>query len=246
MAAASAKPAMRDAHHAAARGYADAAVTGAACVLLMSGAATFVMCAGLGQHTSALWMSALTLAAMILVPSLMSRLADRHGTLAIAATLLITMSAMTAVPTYLRDAGAGSSTSTALLMATLGAALCARALRKVHRTAQVAAYEEREVKATSSSLRATGAVAALALLSGLSSGTLARFDLFGMCGASGAVSAWQMGLSLIAVCVAAVMADRSRSHTTLMVVYGARALMIGAMAWANRPELAPLAAKLFL
>jgi hypothetical protein len=103
-------------------------------------------------------------------------------------------------------------------------------------------HADMQIEAT----RPVGVAALLALFAGLSSGTLARFQLYALCGSSGTQPCWQIALSLIAVCALACLADRSRNNSMLTTLYIARAALIGALATLDDPALAPLAAKIFL
>lgn len=224
-----------------------ACAAGSACVLIAGGSAAWSMQAGFGQHASALWMSALALATMMGAPLLMARSAGRHTMLASAATLIVTMSAMNALPAYLNGSQHGRVIA-ALMIATGGALLfsllfCWPQLRKPAATAT------HHAAASSEAIRPVGATALLALLAGMSSGTLARFQLFALCGTSGASGAqpfWQIALSLTGVCALACIAERSPGNRMLMTLYVARAALIGALASVDHPALAPLAAKIFL
>lgn len=241
MAAASTDPTLRGAQRAGiAAGVPAACAAGSACVLIAGGSAALSIQAGLGQHASALWMSALALATMMGAPLLMARAAGRHTMLAGAATLIVTMSAMNALPAYLNGLQYGKVIA-ALMIATGGALLfCWRHL------CNPAANASHHARESGAATRPVGATALLALLAGISSGSLARFQLFALCGASGAQPFWQIALSLTGVCALACVADRSHSNRMLMTLYIARAALIGALATVDHPALAPLAAKIFL
>ncbi|NYH19816.1 hypothetical protein [Paraburkholderia bryophila] len=242
-----------------------ASTTGLACALLAGGAATLVVLAGFGQPTSALWLSALTLATMIGVPLLMARPAGTHTTLATAATLIVTMTAMSAVPPYLRGLAHGTLVATLMLMVGAGACVYRLRLAAVGADAEphhgdagsvTNAYRTNASTSRIASLNTDGAVktgrqttarlASLALFAGLSSGSLARFQLSALCGASGAQSFWQIALTLTAVCALAYLADRSRGNATLTALYLARAALVGTLVLTDSPALAPLAARIFL
>ncbi|TDY26611.1 hypothetical protein B0G81_7132 [Paraburkholderia sp. BL6665CI2N2] len=216
----------------------------AACVCLASGGAALVMQAGLGRHATELWMSALMLAAMMSVPLLMSRSSGRTTLLASAATLIVTISAMNSVPAYLSDSAHGMAI--AVLMIATGVVMLLNWLRA---NAERRHNVERGTQQDSDSIKAatpSSATAFLALLAGLSSGSLARFQLFAICGVSGAQPFWRISLSLAAVCVLALIADRLRGNRLLIALYIARATLIGTLAANDNPALAPLAAAVFL
>jgi hypothetical protein len=229
-----------------------ASVGGTACVLLVSGAATLVTQAGLGQRANALWMSALALATMTIVPLVMSRISRRHTTFATAVTLIATMSAMSVVPAYV--SGLEHRTEIAALAMTIGGVLLAYGWRLVGAAAATSAedssrkkYPKLSADESTKAIRATGATALLALLAGLSSGSLARFQLYAICGMSGAQPIWQIAFSLGAVCALALITDRSGNNNWILIVlYMLRAALIGTLAAVENPTLALLAAKIFL
>ncbi|CAE6753811.1 hypothetical protein R69888_03088 [Paraburkholderia haematera] len=228
-----------------------ASVIGAACVLLMSGAATLVTQAGLGQRVNALWMSALALTTMALVPLSMSRISRGHGTLATAATLIATMSAMGAVPAYMN--GLEHRTATFGLVMLVGGVLLICGWRLSGAPALLTDNFDRSKDANKNAnrptraLQTTGSTMLLAWFAGLSSGSLARFQLYAICGVSGVQPLWQIVFSVGAVCAVALIADRSGNiKRTLIVLYVLRAVLIGALAAVDGPTLALHAGKMFL
>ncbi len=233
-----------------------ASIGGAACVLLASGAATLVTHAGLGQRANALWMSALAFATMTIVPLLMSRMSRRHTTLATAVALIATMSAMGVVPADLSRLEHRIAISA--LAVALGSVLlfygwhlasettCTRTASPP-KLSDRNKYAKQNADESTKSIHATGAAALLALFAGLSSGSLARFQFYAICGMSGAQPMWEIALSLGAVCALALVADRSgNNNRVLIVLYVLRAALIGALAAVDSPPLALLAAKIFL
>ncbi|WP_147394027.1 hypothetical protein [Paraburkholderia sp. BL23I1N1] len=220
-------------------------------MLLMSGAATLVTQAGFGQRANALWMSALALTTMTIVPLLMSRISREYSTLTTAVTLIATMSAMGAVPAYAR--GLEHCTAICGVAMLLGSVLLFCGWRLSGKTASLAEdfdrnrYAIQNADQSTGALQATGATVLLALFAGLSTGSLARFQLFAICGVGGAQPTWQIVFSLGAVCALAFIADRTgNDNRMLMVLYVLRAVLIGALAAVNGPTLALLAAKIFL
>ncbi|NKJ46753.1 hypothetical protein CIC12_08355 [Burkholderia sp. SG-MS1] len=220
-----------------------ACAAGSACVLIAGGGAAVSMRGGLGHPASSLWMSALALATMMAAPLLMARSTRRRTTLASATTLIVTMSAMNALPTYLNGLQHGGVLA-ALMIAAGGALLfCWRQL------SGTVANDRHHANDPAQTTRAASTTALLALLAGMSSGSLARFQLFAVCGAGGANGVqplWHIALLLAAVCALACYAERSRNDRMLSTLYVARALLIGTLATVDNPALAPLAAKLFL
>ncbi|MFM0613068.1 hypothetical protein PQR37_03295 [Paraburkholderia nemoris] len=228
-----------------------ASMSGAACVLLASGAATLVTQAGLGQRANALWMSALALATMVIVPLLMSRVSRTHSTLATAVTLIATMSAMGVVPAY--AAGLEHSTAIAGLFVVVGGVALLYGQHLVGAQALPPEdfdrnqYADQNTDQSPRTIRVTGATVLLALFAGLSSGSLARFQLYAICGMSGTQPMLQILLSVGTVCALAFIADRpSNNNRMLIVLYVLRAALIGALAVVDSPSLALLAAKIFL
>jgi hypothetical protein len=251
MAAASTDPALRGAQSAGTSASVLAAcAAGSACVLIAGGGAALSTHAGLGQRASALSMSVLALVTMMGVPLLMARSTRRHTMLASAATLIATMSAMAALPAYLNGLQHGSVF--AALMVALGGALLFYWRHRNGAAAHARHHANGSFQTTTrttQTARATGATALLALLAGISSGSLARFQLFALCGAgapNGTPALSHIALSVAAICALACIAERSRSNRMLMTLYVARAVLLGTLASVDDPALAPLAAKLFL
>jgi hypothetical protein len=108
-------------------------------------------------------------------------------------------------------------------------------------------YAEQNTDQSPRTIRVTGATVLLALFAGLSSGSLARFQLYAICGMSGTQPMWQILLSVGTVCALAFIADRpSNNNRMLIVLYVLRAAVIGALAVVDSPSLALLTAKIFL
>jgi hypothetical protein len=217
----------------------------AACVCLAGGGAALLTQAALDRHATALWMSALMLTAMMSVSLLMSRSSGRYTMLMSAATLIMTISAMNSVPAYLNGSAHGIAIALLMIVTGFFGMLLYRLLANAesrHDVDRSSAHDSDSVKAATPS----GATALLAFLAGLSSGSLARFQLFAICGLSGAQPFWHIALSLAAVCALAIIAERSRGHRMLMGLYIARAVLIGTLAASDNPALAPLAAAIFL
>ena len=228
-----------------------ASVSGTACVLLVGGAATLVTQTGLGQRANALWMSVLALATMTIVPLLMSRVSRPHTTFATAVTLIAATSAMGIMPAYV--GGLEHSVTIAGLFVAVGSALLLCGWHLVDAPVSPPKdfdrnqYANQNTAQPTEAICATGATVLLAVFSGLSSGSLARFQLFAICGMSGAQPIWQVLLSVGAVCALAFIADRSGNNKRMLIVlYVLRAALIGALAAVDSPTLALLAAKIFL
>lgn len=237
---------MRGAQHALCdSGVLAACAAGAACVLIAGGCAALSMQAGWSPQTGTLWMSALALATMMGVPLLMARLSKRYTTLKTAATLIAAMCAMNAVPAYLNGFPQGNIVAVSMIV--VGASV----LLYWQHSSRARINLTHHVEASAAAIRyknSTAIPAVLALLAGLSSGSLARFQLFALCGVSGAQPLWQIALLFVTVCTLACMADRSHgsSNGMLIALYVARAVLIGVLASSDNPTFAPLASKAFL
>jgi hypothetical protein len=165
--------------------------------------------------------------------------------------LIATMSAMGVVPAYV--SGLEHSTTIAGLFVAVGGVLLLYGQHLVgasalpHEDLDPNQHADRSTLQSPSTIHATGTTALLALLAGISSGSLARFQLFAICGISGTQPIWQILLSVGAVCALAFIADRSGNNNRMLIVlYVLRAALIGALASRDNPALALLAAKIFL
>jgi hypothetical protein len=241
MVAASTDPIVPRARHTA---LARVLCASSACVGLASGGATLLMQAGIGPRATSLWMSALMLLVMMSVPLLMSRSCACHTMLASAAPLIATLTAMNHVPAYLNSSAHG--TGVAVLMIAIAIGMLFYRLCVLGPSVKQRDDLHRRTHDSVNTAPPSAATALLALLAGLSSGSLARFQLFAICGVSGAQPFWQIALLLAAVCALAFIADRSRGNRMLIALYVARAALIGTLAASDNPALAPLAATLFL
>jgi hypothetical protein len=224
---------------------------GTACVLLVNGTATLVTHAGLGQRANALWMSALALVTMTIVPLLMSGRSRQRTTLATAATLIAAMSAMGVVPAYVNGFEHPNAIATVAIVT--GGALLLYWRHLVGATALPPEdfgrewYANKDANRPTRAIHTTGVTVLLALLAGLSSGSLARFQLYAICGMSVAQPIWQIALSLGGVCALALIADRSGDNNRILIVlYVLRAALIGTLAVLDSPPLALIAARIFL
>lgn len=237
---------MRGAQHAPCdSGLLAACAAGTACVLIAGGCAALSTQPGLSQQTGTLWMSALALATMMGVPLSMARLSSRYTTLKTAATLIAAMCAMNAVPGYLNGFPHGKIVAASMIV--VGASLLFYWLHSSRARINLTHH----VDAPAAAIRykkSTAIPALLALFAGLSSGSLARFQIFALCGASGTQPLWQFALLFVTVCALACMADRSHggSNGMLIALYVARAVLTGVLASSDSPALAPLASKAFL
>lgn len=215
----------------------------AACVGLSGGSAALLMQARASQHATALWMSALMLTVMMSVPLLMSRSSGRYTMPASAATLIMTISAMNGVPAHLN--GSAHATFISVSMMATALALLWYRLRVLGPCDESRHDLHRRTHSHKTTTPST-LMALLAVLAGFSSGSLARFQLFAICGASGMQPFWHIALSLAAVGTLAFLAARARGHHMLIALNVARAVLILTLAANDNPALAPLAATVFL
>jgi hypothetical protein len=183
-----------------------ASITGGASAL-----AAGVMIAAMqaGAPFAAFAASALALLAMALIPGALAR-SFANPTAPIASTLTLTMAAMGA------GAHAGATfAQTPLILG--GVALIAAACMHLLHTRDSAASSV-HTHATAPAWRNGMLLIAPALLAGLSSGVLARFQLFALCGGA-AMSVTQVVTSLAVVSLAGWLADRVDYRRALLVLF---------------------------
>ena len=194
-----------------------ASITGGASAL-----AAGVMIAAMqaGAPFSAFAASALALLAMALIPGALARGFATHSTVPIASALVLTMAAM--------SAGARSGETLAQTPLILGgAALIAAACLHLRRTRDHAASSMHQ-HTTAPVWRNGVLLVAPALLAGLSSGVLARFQFFALCGAA-AMSVTQVVTSLAVVGLAGWLADRVDYRRALLVLFVLRGALLAAL-----------------
>jgi hypothetical protein len=216
----------------------------AACLLLTGGAAALITQAGLGPRASATWMSALTLATMIGVPAMMVRSSGRQSVLPTAAALILAMSAMSIVPSIMNTFVHGGASASLCVMA--GGVLLIYWLRFASGVQNRVDQSRHSAHVSEGTFRAGATTVSFALLAGLSSGALARFQFFSVCGVNGAHPLWQSAVSLLAVCVLATVFDKRERNMLLSASYAARAMLIALLPVVDTPAAAPLVANMFL
>jgi hypothetical protein len=183
-----------------------------------------------GGTLTALAASALALLAMALIPAaLASRFATR-ATVPIASALVLTMSAMSAASAEARAGATGVTAPLALGGIALLAALSLYFLRDAPtRTAhRHAAASQPTTRALVPALRNNVWFVAPALLAGLSSGVLARFQFFAVCG-GGTASGAHVAASLAVVILAGALAERVDHRRALLVFFVLRAALLAAL-----------------
>ncbi|MEX3839660.1 hypothetical protein [Paraburkholderia sp. BR10882] len=189
-----------------------------------------------GAPFAAFAASALALPAMSLIPGVLARSFATHPTVPIASALALTMAAM----------GAGAHAGATLAQTPLilgGVALIAAACMHLRRTRDSAARSV-HTHATAPVWRDGMLLIAPALLAGLSSGVLARFQFFALCGGT-AMSVTKVVTSLAVVSLAGWLADRVDYRRALLVLFVLRGGLLAALTFDCLAPWAALAAPAF-
>lgn len=198
------------------------AITGGACA---SAAGAMFAAMRFGATAAAFVGGALALLAMAMLPALLARAFSRRATVPIATALLLTMAAMNAASSLTREAAFVLATGGAVLLA-LGCAFISRVSR-VSR-ASVPTHRRRAQK-HDMPMSTTAWLLAPALLAGLSSGLLARFQLFAICGGASGASFSHVGVSLGIVTLAGLAFDRIDRRHALLALFALRAALLAAL-----------------
>ncbi len=189
-----------------------------------------------GAPFAAFAASALALLAMALIPGALARGFATRATVPIASALVLTMAAMSA------GAHAGETLAqTPLILG--GVTLIAAACMHLRRTRDIAATSV-HTHATAPAWRDGMLLLAPALLAGLSSGVLARFQFFALCGGV-AISVTQVAMSLAVVSLAGWLADRVDYRRALLVLFMLRGALLAALTLDCLAPWAALAAPAF-
>lgn len=194
-----------------------ASITGGASAL-----AAGVMIAAMqaGAPFAAFAASALALLAMALIPRTLARCFITHPTMPIASALVVTMAAMSA-------GGRLGATLAQTPLILCGVVLIAAACAHLRRTRDVAA-RSMHTHATAPTWRNGMLLIAPALLAGLSSGMLARFQFFAVCGGA-AISVTQVVTSLAVASLAGGLADRIEYRRALLVLFVLRGALLAVL-----------------
>lgn len=204
-----------------------------------------------GTRAVALAAGGAALLAMIALPGAIARLFPARVTAPVATSLLLTMTAMSfATSQAMQD----SATSTALPLVATGAALLA-AMAWLARRADVARgatrhevrlhdLDGRRSASALDTLRRNAPLVAPALLAGLSSGALARFQFFAICG-TGPVASVQVALSLMAVLACGWLVERIDPRHALLALFALRGALLAALTLDALAPHAALAAPAF-
>ncbi|WP_322033140.1 hypothetical protein [Paraburkholderia sp. J76] len=189
-----------------------------------------------GAPFAAFAASALALLAMASIPGALVRCFAQRPTVPIASALVLTMAAMG------EGARAGATgVTTPLLFG--GVALIAGACLHLRRAPDNAA-RSLHTHTIAPTRRNCMLLIAPALLAGLSSGVLARFQFFALCGGT-AISTTQIGASLAAVGMAGWVADRVDYRRALLVLFVLRGALLTALTFDSLAPWAALAAPAF-
>lgn len=210
-----------------------AAITGGSSAL-----AAGVMIAAMrtGAPIAAFAASALALLAMALIPGVLARCFVTRATVPVASALVLTMAAMG------EGARAGATgAQTPLILG--GVALIAAACLHLRRTPERAARSTHR-HATTPAWRNGVLLIAPALLAGLSSGVLARFQFFALCGGT-PISVTQVAISLAVVSLAGGLADRVDYQRALLVFFVLRGSLLAGLTLDSLAPWAALAAPAF-
>ncbi|HEY4805251.1 MAG TPA: hypothetical protein VIH96_21765 [Paraburkholderia sp.] len=208
-----------------------AALTGGASAL-----AAGVMIAAMqaGGAVAAFAASGLALLAMALIPAALVRCFATYATVPVASALVLTMAAMSAAAAAARSGATSASATLALFGIALVTAVCMH----LRRERNAAAPQPVHTHAPAPMWRNGMLLLAPALLAGLSSGVLARFQFFAICGGS-ATSMTQVVASLAVVAAAGWLADRADYRRALLALFVLRGALLAAL---TLDSLAPWAA----
>jgi len=208
------------------------AVTGAAAALAAS---VMLGAMPIGATAAAFAGSAVALVAMAWLPAALARRFVSRATVPVAASLVLTMAAMTAAA---EQARAGSiSNAMPVALALVGFAMLAAAWQRLPARRMPSSAPLPKVHRTPFQRAQRGFIAALpgsipllvpALLAGLSSGVLARFQFFALCGA-GPFSLTQLAVSLGAVVAFGLLAERIDRRYALLALFVLRGALLAAL-----------------
>ncbi len=201
------------------------AVTGGAAALAAGVMATAMRA---GTQTGALAASGLALAAMACLPAMLARrFAARPITsiTPIATALATTMLAMSAASAQANSISVGQ----AAILILFGVSLLTPMVNfsQFKNLQRIPNHKIRRSE-VNSALRSNAAMLAAALLAGLSSGVLARFQFFSICG-SGPFSLSHAAISLCLVATLGLIADRADHRHTLIALFVVRGALLAAL-----------------
>ncbi len=201
------------------------AVTGGAAALAAGVMATAMRA---GTQTGALAASGLALAAMACLPAMLARrFAARPITsiTPIATALATTMLAMSAASAQANSISVGQAAI--LILFGLSLLIPMVNFSQFKNLPRIPNHKIRRSE-VNSALRSNAAMLAAALLAGLSSGVLARFQFFSICG-SGPFSFSHAAMSLCLVALLGLIADRADHRHTLLALFVVRGALLAAL-----------------
>ncbi len=198
------------------------AVTGGAAALAAS-----IMLGAMqaGANASAFAARAVALVAMALLPPVFARRFGARATLPCTAALVLTTGAMSFAATQARAGAMHDAIAIAPALAIAGLALLVAARRFDSDSSGFALLSTRAPGFIRS---ANGALIGSALLAGMSSGVLARFQLFALCGAR-PFSLMHLFLSLCAVVGASACLQRIERRRALAWLFSIRGALLAAL-----------------
>lgn len=198
------------------------AVTGGAATLAAGVMATAMRA---GAQTGTLAASGLALAAMACLPAMLARRFAARPIAPIATALVTTMLAMSAASAQANSISVGQ----AAILILLGVSLLTPMVNfsQFKNLPRIPNHQIRRSE-VNSALRGNAAMLAAALLAGLSSGVLARFQLFSICG-SGPFSLSHAAISLCLVALLGLIADRADHRHTLLALFVMRGALLAAL-----------------
>ncbi|SEK09160.1 hypothetical protein SAMN05216550_117122 [Paraburkholderia tropica] len=204
------------------------AVTGGAAALAAGVMATAMRA---GTQTGALAASGLALAAMACLPAMLARrFATRPITSITSITPIATALATTMLAISAASAQANSiSIGQAAILILFGVSLLTPMVNfsQFKNLPRIPNHKIRRSE-VNSALRSNAAMLAAALLAGLSSGVLARFQFFSICG-SGPFSLSHAAISLCLVATLGLIADRADHRHTLLALFVVRGALLAAL-----------------
>lgn len=208
------------------------AVTGAAATLAAS---VMLGAMRVGATAAAFAGSAVALLAMAWLPAVLARRFVSRATVPVAASLVLTMAAMTAAAAQARAGSISNAMPGALAFA--GFAMLAAAWRRLPARRMSSSASSCRIDRTplqcaqhdfAAALSGSAPLLVPALLAGLSSGVLARFQFFAVCGA-GPFSFTQLAVSLGAAVGFGVLAERVDHRYALLALFVLRGALLAAL-----------------
>lgn len=206
----------------------------AGCAWLAATAGLALLAGGAARLLGAapLYMGAVMAAGMIAVPVVVARAVQRRVAMPSAVTLMLVMCAMHVAPSYI------GNRNQAFCMIVAGLAMLAL-------FGCPGSSKRPDTRRHGMHGRASRDIALVAFLAGLSTGLLARFQFFAICGSQGG-SLPEYSMLLAVTAVLGFIVDRSAGKRVLATLYVARGVLLAALAASASPALATIGAQAFL